>query len=414
MLGEQMPSGELPDPVAFARQLQDELLTDASASFRAAKEALDQFRERLLATRAKFGVTRVGSITKLDRIGIPVVQVVRPDSRSNAVAQGKGVTHDQAFLSAMMETIETWAAERTEGWQADYATAAALEDSVADLYTEFVVRERRQDWQETSIPWLKGFDLMADMSVDVPMALIDADYRWPSIHPPLFSRTTTGLGAGSSKAEATAHAILEILERDALIHARRRHGFFDDFQVDPDTIEDQSCQALIAAADRAGLIVGVWLVPAQHGLPVIWCQVMEEDRADRLLPLPSEGFGCDFHPKVALEKALLEAFQARLAALSGAREDITRRAYPAHVDERELDQWRRKLRNPVRSRPLSTHSTASPTSWQQRWQLLRRAMEKASAQACILCPLLQDDDTGACVVRVILPPLAAVITEPHA
>ena len=413
-MGEQIPPKDLPDPVAFARQLQHELLSDASSGFRSSPVALDQFRRRLLAARAKFGVTRVGSITRLDRVGIPVVQVVRPDSRSNAVAQGKGKTTDQAILSAMMETVEAWAAERTEGWRTVGSTAAVLEGSVADLYADFVVRERRHDWHETSIRWLKGFDLAADMSVDVPMALVDANYRWPSIHPPIFQRTTTGLGAGSSKAEATAHAILEIMERDAIFDARRRHGFFDDFQIDPDTIEDQDCLALIAAADRAGLIVGIWLVPARHGLPVIWCQVIEDDRADRLLPLPSEGFGCDFRPEAALEKALLEALQARLAALSGAREDITRHAYHEHVDERELEQWRRKLREPVRSRPFPHDSAESPKSWRQRWQLLRRAMEKSSARACILCPLLQEDDTGAVVVRAILPPLAAAAAEVHA
>ena len=47
---------------------------------------------RILERKREFGITRVGSITELDRIGIPVVQAVRPLSRSVSVNQGKGLT----------------------------------------------------------------------------------------------------------------------------------------------------------------------------------------------------------------------------------------------------------------------------------------------------------------------------------
>ena len=37
-----------------------------------------------------FGITRVANVTGLDHIGIPVVMVTRPNSRSISVSQGKG------------------------------------------------------------------------------------------------------------------------------------------------------------------------------------------------------------------------------------------------------------------------------------------------------------------------------------
>ena len=67
---------------------------------------------RLLTRRADFGITRLGSVTGLDRVGIPVAQVVRPLARSNAVTQGKGATVAEAAIAALMEALETWAAER--------------------------------------------------------------------------------------------------------------------------------------------------------------------------------------------------------------------------------------------------------------------------------------------------------------
>ena len=48
---------------------------------------------------AHTGITRIANVTGLDRIGVPVVMVCRPNSRSLAVSQGKGLTLDAAKAS---------------------------------------------------------------------------------------------------------------------------------------------------------------------------------------------------------------------------------------------------------------------------------------------------------------------------
>ncbi len=42
------------------------------------------------------GITRVANVTGLDTVGIPVVMVCRPNSRSISVSQGKGCDLDAA------------------------------------------------------------------------------------------------------------------------------------------------------------------------------------------------------------------------------------------------------------------------------------------------------------------------------
>ena len=61
-------------------------------------------RYRPLAS--SMGITRLGNITGLDRIGIPVVAAIRPNSRSVSVSQGKGLDLSQAMASALMEAVE--------------------------------------------------------------------------------------------------------------------------------------------------------------------------------------------------------------------------------------------------------------------------------------------------------------------
>ena len=58
------------------------------------------------------GITRIADVTGLDTIGIPVVMVYRPNSRSVVVAQGKGLDLLAAKVSGAMESVEVFMAER--------------------------------------------------------------------------------------------------------------------------------------------------------------------------------------------------------------------------------------------------------------------------------------------------------------
>ena len=62
-----------------------------SASRSSTKSNTGVWLDALIRRRDTFGITRIGSLTRLDRTGIPVVQVSRPLALSNAVSQGKGL-----------------------------------------------------------------------------------------------------------------------------------------------------------------------------------------------------------------------------------------------------------------------------------------------------------------------------------
>jgi ribosomal protein S12 methylthiotransferase accessory factor len=67
--------------------------------------------ERIRPHLPGLGVTRVGEITGLDRIGIPVWFAVRPNARTLSVSQGKGLSDAAARASAVMEAVELAHAE---------------------------------------------------------------------------------------------------------------------------------------------------------------------------------------------------------------------------------------------------------------------------------------------------------------
>src|SRR5438128_6247560 len=103
---------------------------------------------------ARMGITRLGNITGLDRIGIPVAIAVRPNSRSVSVSQGKGLDLPQAMASALMEACEGFHAEVVgEGRRATYREIA--EDGAVVDATALCATGRLFDI-DASISWLEG------------------------------------------------------------------------------------------------------------------------------------------------------------------------------------------------------------------------------------------------------------------
>ena len=96
------------------------ILADAPAPSAAAKRyfhgthricAPEETLARLQPLLPTMGITRIANVTGLDRTGIPVVMVCRPNARSMTVSQGKGLTLGAAKASGVMEALEIWHAE---------------------------------------------------------------------------------------------------------------------------------------------------------------------------------------------------------------------------------------------------------------------------------------------------------------
>ncbi len=88
----------------------------------------------------KIGLTRLADITGLDRIGIPVILSVRPNSTFLAVDAGKGITPEAATASAAMEYIERYHAGYGTSLDPEIAmTRAITEACQSRLVSSFAV-----------------------------------------------------------------------------------------------------------------------------------------------------------------------------------------------------------------------------------------------------------------------------------
>ncbi len=373
-------------------------------------QATEELVRALFSVRRRYGITRIGSLTRLDRAGVAVAQVVRPLSLSNAVSQGKGANIMDAAASALMETLECWAAERIAPERIKVASARDLGDEIRNLYAGCRVHGFDAGWDQLRLGWTGGYDLLTARVLPVPAALVDTIYTLPSPHPIAFPRSTRGLAAGPTMLAAIIHAALEVLERASVAGARRYPRSYPELRIDPARVDGPLSSRILADLKAADLAAGIWQVPGDHHLPVFRCQVIETEAHREIAPMPGEGFACDFTYDGALARALMEAAQARVTALAGAREDITRAAYPESYGRKDLDARRHAFLSQGGTVPLPVDRDA-PASGDAALGAVLDALKSAGGQAVLVVPLYSGQDPNLEIVRLVVPPLRDFIGE---
>lgn len=277
-----------------------------------------------------FGISRVANITGLDRIGIPVFTACRPNSRSLSVFQGKGLTNDAARVSAVMEAFETWCAESIDR-PLRFASVDEMRFTypLVDLAALPLASVEGLDSGRPFL-WIEGEDLMGGAKLWLPYETVHANYALPEPpHSAAFAATTNGLASGNTRDEALLHALMEVIERDAVtLWKLGTHAWAGSRAIRPETVSDPACRWLIDRFAAAGIDLAIFDVTSDLGVPAFLCLIDDPSGETGAAEL-----GCGAHPapEVALVRALSEAAQARATFIAGAREDIPDEDYTAEA-----------------------------------------------------------------------------------
>jgi ribosomal protein S12 methylthiotransferase accessory factor len=277
----------------------------------------------------RFGITRVANITGLDRVGIPIFQAIRPNSRSLSVSQGKGVDADASRVSAIMESIETYHAERVHlplrlAPHRELALEGAVAPSDLPLSRDSTYRPGHP------VLWTSAVEIVAGIEGWVPYEMVHANATLPLVPGSgQFVRSTNGLASGSDATEAVLHGLCEIIERDALALFDALSGAAQEaLRIDLRTVRDPTCTTLLGKLHDAGLSASCWNVTTDIRVPALLV-ILSDDASDGLLHLAPATLGSGCHPRAAtaLGRALTEAAQGRLGLIAGSREDLSRQHY---------------------------------------------------------------------------------------
>jgi len=270
------------------------------------------------------GITRLATITGLDRIGLPVVIAVRPNSRALATSQGKGASLEAAQASALMESIETWHAERICA-PLRYESYLALAERAAVVDPMLLPQRAGAGFLPNGpLAWIAGHELFSDTPVWLPFDTVNMNTVRQPGSVPLFLGSSNGLASGNHMVEAVIHATCEVIERDALslwelVPEEQRQRRL----LALDSVSDPALRALIDHLEAQGFALGVWDITSDIGIPTYTCILVEDPASSKWRSHHMfSGHGTHLSPEIALSRAIHEAIQSRLTAISGSRDDF--------------------------------------------------------------------------------------------
>ena len=318
--------------------------------------------EKALEVCQRIGVTRLADITGMDRLGIPNYSAVLPGTEDYIwVYSGKGMTHQHAKASALMESIERYCSLPSSNHDRVYirGTVQELTKSYDLIHPDDIIEPLNFQYQENMVmDFLQGFDLLADKDILIPAPLVLFRYSpfAPAVNPFAFHHTN-GLASGNVLEEAVCHALCEVIERDAAsiseIRARaipfhilktienklRQRGyvlssiptniFMDDYTIYRDVellgVQLEGVQKLTSKFHDSDLPLLIKDITSDIGIPTFAASSIEWISHD--YGYLAEGHGTHPDARIALLRAITEVSQTRAANIQGARDDLRKIRY---------------------------------------------------------------------------------------
>ncbi len=345
------------------------------------------------------GVTRVAEISGLDRIGIPVYSAIRPASAKGAISvyAGKGATPVEAKVSVMMEAIERYSSEFQKGDK---------KRIINGVYDEVSNGKTAIEPQSLILPgkllpnvkmdWIDGFDLMHNKEVLLPCNAVFHPYL-SSVR--IFRSNTNGLASGNTLEEAIFHALMEVVERDALSIAEATRQPGKEIIL---TENDGLAYDLYKKFKQAKVLVKLWYLPTDSGIPTVLAASDDTEMMDAAMLVM--GVGTHMDARIAVLRALTEVAQSRATQIQGAREDTDREKVTRSIGYERMKRinrhWYGEDKEKISMAELPDLSTDSHKGDIEK----AVKMLKGIVDAVIVTDLTRKD-VGIPVVRVTVPGL---------
>ena len=213
----------------------------------------------------------------------------------SAASEAAGVAGDwdRAFMKALGEALERYSAGVYRDEAFTHAAASDLDGAISP--SAFVLPESAEAADDQSIPWVQGEAVENGTSVHLPAEFVGFPPPERRHGPPI----TTGLGLGSSGAEALCSGLYEAIERDAAMVSW--YSTFDPLGL---AVDDEGFATLAARARSEGLDVQPVLLTQDVDVPVVAVAVEREE-----WPRFAVGSAADLDPATAARSGLAEALQ---------------------------------------------------------------------------------------------------------
>ena len=169
-------------------------------------------------------------------------------------------------------------------------------------------------------------------------------------------------------------------------------------------IRDRVCIDLLKQFDKADVLVAVWDITSDIGVPVFKCTIMDKDLDRQRALFANNGSGCHPIRAVALARALTEAAQSRLTRISSSRDDIRRHEHDISRNPDVLNATRSRLLEQACVRRFNAVEEFTADTFRDDidWLLIR--LQTVGIEEAI-CVRITGPELPYSVVRMVVPGL---------
>ncbi|EMA02055.1 ribosomal protein S12 methylthiotransferase accessory factor [Haloarcula vallismortis] len=215
------------------------------------------------------------------------------DVSAAAKAAGVAIDWDTAFMKALGENYERYAAGVYREGNIQHGTVTDIPDAVTP---DAFVRDEAAWDKSTVLSWVPATNILTDERRSLPAETVYYPPPSDAVRP----ATTTGLGLGNTVTEALLTGLYEVIERDAAMLSW--YSTFEPLRVAID--EQEQYDTLRRRATSEGLDVTALLLTQDVDVPVV-AVALEQDEWPRF----ALGTDADLDPGSAAVGALEEALQ---------------------------------------------------------------------------------------------------------
>ena len=340
------------------------------------------------------GVEEITDITHVDRLGIPCFTAFRPRAARGGVRHhaGKGKDPVQAKVSSLMEAVERYSGEY-HGDPMEFASYEEIGIHRA-IDPEDLILPRPLE-QGEKLHWSPSYDLLRDEEIFVPSNAVFHPYDTLGMTIPLFASDTSGLASGNVMEEAILHALLEVMERDAMSQAEQARSMGTRLEIDLDC----PAKEVQDRFESCGIEIHLWLLKGRTGIPTV--AAAGDDTVTRDPALLVMGSGTHPDPAIAALRALTELAQSRASQLHGGRENPGRSQLIAKAGYDRLKRINREWFADAPAVSLSALDNLATPFVDEDIRVVLEELKPHVERVCV-CNLSR---TEIPVVRVIVPGL---------
>jgi oxazoline/thiazoline synthase len=221
--------------------------------------------------------------------------------------RGKGITEEQAYLSAAFELFERICSRYYGNVEMVRATHREVKDCAVDM--QALIGETRYQGnmdcfhEDLPVDWVWGYSLVHNTPKLVPASMTYLSEAKFQGH--FFDVSSGGLAAGATLEDAILQGLFEVIEHDALIIWQANALTMP--KIDLNTIHIPRLRPILKEIEQRGFKVIVRNYTSDFGVPVFRTWIVNE-RDYRFYA--TGGLGANLDPDIALERSVSEAWQA--------------------------------------------------------------------------------------------------------